>query len=103
MDTLEPQPESKPRSMSGREGEEQSRRGGMVTGAHNCDGCLGCQWADKHSGGWCHQFKHAPEKLPCAQHDCFAMEREITSAMIRKNPALVTFMVMDALDSPPAE
>ena len=84
---------------SGREGEDQSRRGGMVTGAHNCDGCRGCQWADKHSGGWCHQFKYAPENLPCAQHDCFTVEREITSALIRKNPAILTMMVMGAIDS----
>lgn len=72
----------------------------MVTGAHNCDGCRGCQWRNQAaSGDWCGMFSDAPDNLPCAQHDCFALEREITTALIRKNPALLTMMLMGVIDS----
>jgi hypothetical protein len=81
-------------SQSGTDGENQSRRGGAVTGAYNCDGCSGCSWAEKHSGGWCHMFKHAPDELPCSQHDKFAVEREVMNEMVRRNPAVINLLVM---------
>ena len=66
--------------------------------SHNCSACHGCQYAGNRHGGWCYMFEHAPDNLPCSQHDCFSLEREIASAIIRKNPGLLTAMVFNELD-----
>lgn len=46
--------------------------------------CAGCQWIADKPGQWCDMFRHAPEELPCTQHDQYAPIRE---AMVKTGMA----------------
>lgn len=62
--------------------------------AVTCQGCDGCQWQGQGDDrNWCQMFGTAPDELPCAQHDKFAIEREIMAAAIRHHPQLLTMMI----------
>ena len=48
-------------------------------------------------GDWCYMFQRAPDRLPCTQHDKFAPERAAMASLLKKNPAILTAMVIAAM------
>jgi len=56
-------------------------------------GCRGCQWRGANHGGWCYMFESEPSNLPCAQHDKFQIERDITQAFLRKHPEMLALLI----------
>jgi len=59
-------------------------------------GCDGCQWRSAEAGIWCEMFETSPSHLPCAQHDKFETEREITRLLLKKAPGLLELMMLEA-------
>jgi hypothetical protein len=43
-------------------------------------------------------FSEAPSMLPCGQHDKFAELRRVTGKAIRKHPAILIGMVLEAME-----
>ena len=60
-------------------------------------GCEGCQHRNEGEGGWCYMFQHAPDVLPCAQHDMFEAEREVVAKIVLQHPILLEGMVKAAM------
>lgn len=65
----------------------------MITNAQTDPGCEGCQWRSGEPGAWCYMFDKAPKELPCAQHDRFEVQREVTQAALRRHPELLSLMI----------
>ena len=65
----------------------------------NCKQCNGCQWQSSKQGEWCYMFETEPSRLPCAQHDQFEVERQITQTFLRKHPQAL-LMLMNAVNKP---
>lgn len=60
--------------------------------------CTGCKHAEDTKDGWCYMFSEAPSMLPCGQHDKFAELRRVTGKAIRKHPAILIGMVLEAME-----
>lgn len=56
----------------------------------HCQACTSCQWQSEQRSQWCRMFRSRPTRLPCAQHDAFAGEREAMGMLIQKCPVALT-------------
>jgi hypothetical protein len=64
--------------------------------ASSCSACDGCKYQHLDSeNGWCYMFRNKPETLPCGQHDKFSAKRKATGSLVRKNPQMLAFMIME--------
>lgn len=65
-----------------------------------CSLCDGCQWQGQREGAnWCYMFEQAPENLPCAQHDKFAIEQAVTRSLVRRRPEVLA-MIIGSISNP---
>jgi hypothetical protein len=54
----------------------------------------GCRHQGKGEGSdYCYMFRKAPDKLPCGQHDKFAVERKVIGSLVTKRPEILAMII----------